>query len=398
MAGKKTFLLGACAALALSFAIGAAKADGVKIGFLTDMSGAASTMSGESSAEIIRMAIDDFGGTALGKPVELVVADQLNKPDVALSIAREWIDTQGITALLDVNNSAAALAVNDLAKEKQIVFLAGASTTKLTNENCVYTTTQWQADAYSLAYSLSLPLVKQGHDNWFFITVDYAFGHDLEAKGIAAVESAGGKVVGAVRHSPQTTDYSAFLLEAQSKGARTIALATFGSYMINIIKQANEFGMDVKIVPYFLALTDIKAIGLENLKNVSSVTAFYWDRNDKTREFSKRFEKRYGRPPTFANALLYNEAWHYLQAVKKAGTTEAKAVVDAMRSFAVDDATDTSAYIREDGRIMRDMYAFDVKSPAESKGEWDLMKVTATADKEDINQPLSQSTCPLVKK
>ena len=344
------------------------------------------------------MAIEDFGGEVLGKKIELLVADQQNKPDVGLSIAREWIDTKGVTAILDVNNSAVALAVNDLTQEKKITFLDGGSTTKLTNDACSPYLSQWIPDTYSLAYSLALPLVKAGNDNWFFITVDYAFGHDLEAKGIAAVESAGGKVVGSVRHSPQTTDYSAFLLEAQSKGAKTIALATFGSYMINIIKQAREFGMDVKMVPFFMAMTDIKSIGLENLKNVSGGIMFYWDRNDKTRAWSKRYEERFGRPATFSNAQQYNAVIHYLKAVKAAGTTEAKAVAAKMLELPVEDQTDVSAYVRKDGRVARDMYSFDVKTPEESKGEWDVMKITATADKEDVTLPLSESKCPLVNK
>ncbi|MCB1475794.1 MAG: ABC transporter substrate-binding protein [Rhodobiaceae bacterium] len=397
MALHKFKLLTAATAAIVVAAAGSASAETVKIGYLSDLTGASGVLGGQSSVTGIEMAIEDFGGELLGNKIEFLVGDMLNKPDVGLSIAREWIDTQHVTAILDVNNSAVGLAVNDLTKEKNITFLGGASTTKLTNENCAITHTQWQADTYSLARSLALPLVKQGNDNWFFITVDYAFGHDLEAKGIAAVESAGGKVVGSVRHSPQTTDYSAFLLEAQSKGAKTIALATFGSYMINIIKQANEFGMDVKMVPFFMAMTDVKSIGQDTLKNVSGTITFYWDRNDKTRAFSERFAKKFGRPPTFHNAQIYSATMHYLKAVKKAGTTEAKAVAEAMRSFPVEDATDTSAYIREDGRVMRDMYSFDVKPSSESKSEWDLMKVTATADKDDINQPLSESKCPLVK-
>ncbi|MGE0231296.1 MAG: ABC transporter substrate-binding protein [Flavobacteriaceae bacterium] len=391
-------LLGAAAAATFVFGAGAAHAQGAKIGFLTDITGASGVLGGESSTVAVKMAIKDFGGEVLGKPIELVVADQQNKPDVALAVAREWIETQGVTAILDVNNSAAALAVTGLTRDKNTIFLGGGSTTKLTNEECADTHTQWIPSSHSLSNAVTLPLVKLGNDNWFIITVDYAFGHDLEAKMTDALKSAGAKVVGSVRHSPQTTDYSSFLLEAQSKGAKTIALATFGSYMVNIIKQANEFGMDVKLVPVYLALTDIKAIGLENLKNVSGATPFYWGRNEKTKEFAERYRKEFGRPPTFHNAQVYSATTHYLKAVKKAGTTEAKAVAAAMRSFPVEDATDTSAYVREDGRVMRDMYIFDVKTPAESTGEWDFLKITAVADKEDIDPPLSKSTCALVKK
>ncbi|MGE0584642.1 MAG: ABC transporter substrate-binding protein [Flavobacteriaceae bacterium] len=398
MAIRKLGIVGIAAAALLAAGTGPIQAQSVKIGYLSDLTGAGSTLGGESSIPAIKMAIEDFGGTALGKPIELIVADTLNKPDVGLGIAREWIDTQGVTAILDVNNSAVALAVTGLSEEKKVIFLSGASSTKLTNESCSPYYTGWQADNRTLAYSVALPLAKQGNDNWFFITVDYAFGHDLEANAMKAVESAGRKILGAVRHSPQTTDYSAFLLEAQSKGAKTIFLATFGSYMVNIIKQVKEFGMDVKLVPVYMAETDIKAIGQENLTNVSGAVTFYWGRNEKTKAFSKRYEAVFGRPPTFLNAQQYAAVTHYLKAVQKAGTTDATAVAAAMRSFPVEDATDTSAYIREDGKVMRDMYTFDVKSKAESQSEWDVMKITSTADKEEVNQPIAESTCKLVKK
>jgi len=389
--------LGAVAVAGLTFGAGIAQAEGVKIGYLSDISTSGAVLGGESSVVSIKMAIADFGGEVLGKPIELLVADTQNKPDVALAIAREWIDTQGVTVITDVNHSASALAVNDLTREKNITFLGSGASTRLIGDSCAETHTQWIPNNHSLAYSIVLPLVKQGHDNWFFLTVDYAFGHDLEALMSKAVVSAGGKVVGAVRHSPQTTDYSAFLLEAQSKGAKTIGLVSSGTMVINIIKQATEFGMDVALVPAYLSLTDIKSIGVENLRQAYSATAFYWDRNEKTREFAARYQKEFGRPPTFHNAQLYSATTHYLKAVKAAGTVDGKAVAAKMREMPVEDATDTSAYVRADGRVMRDMYAFDVKTPEESKSEWDFLKVTATADKEDIAPALSDSGCPLVK-
>ncbi|MCB1475793.1 MAG: ABC transporter substrate-binding protein [Rhodobiaceae bacterium] len=398
MALNKLRIIGAAAAAAFTLSAGIAQAEQVKLGYGSDLTGASSVLGGESSVTAIKMAIEDMGGELLGQPIELLISDTLNKPDVGLGLARKWIDEDHVTALLDFNNSAIALAVTELAAEKNVIYMSGGSTTKLTNEQCHETTSQWIPSSYSLARSVTVPLVKQGADNWFFITVDYAFGHDLEAKAIEAVEGAGGKVVGSVRFSPQTTDYSAFLLEAQSKGAKTIGLVSFGSYMINTIKQANEFGMDVRLVPFYMALTDIKSVGLETLKNVSGATLFYWGRNDKTKAFSKRFEERYGRPATFHNAMMYSEALHYMKAVKAAGTTEAKAVAAKMREMPIDDATDTSAIVRLDGRVARDMYVFDVKKKEESTSEWDVMKIVATGNKDDLEQKLSESTCALLKK
>ncbi|MGE0231436.1 MAG: ABC transporter substrate-binding protein [Flavobacteriaceae bacterium] len=386
------------ASLALALAAGSAAAAGVTIGFLTDMTGASGVHNGESSLPVIQMAIEDAGGTILGEPVKVLSADQLNKPDVALGIAREWVEREGVNFITDVNNSAAALAINDWIRGKNVLFASGASTTKLVGENCSDQHTQWLPNSDVLSKAIVIPLVKQGADKWFMITVDYAFGHDLEEKSIAAIKAAGGEVVGSVRHSPTTTDYSAFLLEAQSKGAKTIGLVTFGSYMVNIIKQVQEFGMDVQLVPYYLTLPDIKAVGLDALKNVSTSVLFYWDRNDKTRAFARRYEERYGRKPTISNAYVYQAVHHYLKAVKAAGTTDAKAVAAKMRELKVEDATDISAYVSEDGRVVRDMYAVKTKTAAESKGDWDYFTITATADKDTIFTPISESKCPYVKK
>ncbi|MEQ9065263.1 MAG: ABC transporter substrate-binding protein, partial [Gimesia chilikensis] len=280
--------------------------DGVKIGVLTDMSGGASALGGESTAEAVRMAIEDFGGEVLGEPIELLVGDQLNKPDVGLSIAREWFESDNVDVVVDVNSSAVALAVNDIAQQENRIFMSGASSPDIVGEQCALTTTQWNADTEMLARSIAVPLVDQGFDNWFFITADYTFGHDLEQESIELIEEAGGNVVGSVRHPTTATDFSSFLLEAQAAGADTLALATFGTFTVNAIKQAREFGMDLKVVPYFLTLTDIQGIGLENLENTYSATSFYWDRTDESRAWSERYEERWSRPPTFQNAEHYS--------------------------------------------------------------------------------------------
>ncbi|MFV0384931.1 ABC transporter substrate-binding protein [Paracoccus sp. (in: a-proteobacteria)] len=368
----------------------------VRIGYLSDMSGAGSSIGGASSFPAIEMAIEDFGGEVLGRSIDYVSADQLNKPDVGLGVAREWLDQGGVTMILDANNSAVSLAVGELTARRKVIYMSGGSTMKLTNEACNRYMTQWIPDTYALAHSLAKPIVEGGNDKWFFIAVDYAFGHDLAAQGKAAVEAAGGTVLGVARHSPQTSDYSAFLLEAQASGADTVALATFGSYMVNLIKQANEFGMEVKLVPFFLSLEDIHSIGLDNMHNVTGTTAFYWDRTDASRAWSARYEERFGRPATFLNAQQYSAVTHYLKSVAQAGTTDGDAVADAMMELAVGDATDISAVVRPDGRVARDMYLIDVKSPADSVGQWDLARVVATVDKADASLPLEQSTCPLV--
>jgi len=371
--------------------------DGVKIGFLTDMSGGASALGGESTAEAVRMAIEDFGGEVLGEPIELLVGDQLNKPDVGLAIAREWFESDNVDVVVDVNSSAVALAVNDIAQQENRIFMSGASSPDIVGEQCALTTTQWNADTEMLARSIAVPLVDQGFDNWFFITADYTFGHDLEQDSIELIEEAGGNVVGSVRHPTTATDFSSFLLEAQAAGADTLALATFGTFTVNAIKQAREFGMDLKVVPYFLTLTDIQGIGLENLENTYSATSFYWDRTDESRAWSERYEERWSRPPTFQNAEHYSSVLHYLKAVEAAGTDEAGAVAEAMREMPIEDETGLMAYIREDGRVMRDMYTFQVRMPEDGESEWAVMEITGTLDKEDAAPPLEASACELAQ-
>jgi branched-chain amino acid transport system substrate-binding protein len=386
-------------ALAVAFA-GSAEVsarDGVKIGFLTSFGGTSAAMSGQSSTEAIKLAIDDFGGSVLGQPIEFITGDHLDKPDVGLSIAREWYDAGNVDAIVDVNNSAVALAVSDLTRDKKKIFLAGAAASDLVGKRCSIFTTQWVPDAYAVARASVLPVVRSGANDWFFITVDYAFGHSLEEHGIRAVKENNSKVVGAVRHPPTATDFSAFLLEAKAKGAKTLALATTGSSLINIVKQVREFGMDFKIVPFFLTETDIKAVGAEYLDQVSGVTPFYWDRTDETRAFSQRFQQRYGRPPTFPNEQHYNAVSHYLQAVQAAGTKDAATVAAKMREMPLKDKSGVSGYVRADGRVMKDVFVYRVKSPKESKGDWDLLQIESVVSKDDINIPASESECPLLK-
>lgn len=383
-------------ATVLALVAGAASAE-VKIGFLSDLSGATSVLTGESAKAAVELAIADFGGTVNGEPIVLISGDHLNKPDVGLGLAREMLEVEKVDLLLSVDQSAVALAVSDLIKDKPVMMIHGASASKLTNDSCLPNQIQMLMDPYGLARAITIPLVEQGEKNWFFIVVDYAFGHDLEAKGVAGVQQAGGTVVGTVRHAPNTTDFSAFLLEAQSKGATTIGLATFGNWQNTIIKQAEEFGLDVTLVPYFMGITDIKATGLDNLKGVKGAIQFYWDENDKTREFSKRFEAKYGRPPTFTNAMNYEMATHYLKAVAAVGSTDADKVQAKMKEMPIEMINGDVSTIRADGRVARPMYTYEIKEASESKGDWDYLKLTGRVAPETLLLPAAESTCPLLK-
>lgn len=384
-------------ALALAAAMALPAAAEVKIGFLSDMSGPTSVLTGESSQRAIEMAIEDFGGEVNGEPIELIVSDHLSKPDVGLAAAREWIDAGDLNLLFSADQSAVALAVSDLLRDKDVAFIHGASSSKLTNDSCGPNQIQMLMDSHGLSRAITIPLVEAGRDKWYYITVDYAFGHDLEDKGVKAIQDAGGEFLGSVKHSPQTSDFSAFLLEAQAKGAETIGLATFGTWQIAIAKQAQEFGVDAALAPYFLGITDIKAAGLDSLQNVNGAIQFYWDQNDKTREFSERFQERYGRPPTFTNAMHYEYITHYLKAVEAAGSTDTAAVIAKMREMPIQLINGETATIREDGRTMRPMYSYRTKKPADSKGDWDYLEITGTIPAESLAPPLSESTCAFVK-
>lgn len=387
----------ALSGVALAAMAAAAMAD-VRILYLSDMSGPTSVLTGISSQRAIEMAIADFGGEVNGEKVALSVADHLSKPDVGLGIAREHIDGAKVDLLFSADQSAVALAISDIVRDKNVAFIHGASSTALTNEKCGPNQIQMLMDSYGLSRAITIPLVKGGRKKWFYITVDYAFGQDLQARGETAIKQSGGELVGAVKHAPQTTDFSPFLLEAKAKGAQTIGLATFGAWQIAIGKQAQEFGLDIPLAPYFLGDTDIKAAGLESFQNVQSAIQFYWDQNDRTRAFAKRYQERYNRPPTFTNAMHYEFITHYLKAMKAVGKKDASAVVAKMRETPIDMINGDAATIRADGRTMRPMYAYVTKTPKESKGDWDYMKITGKIEAADLAPPLSESACPLIKK
>lgn len=374
--------------------------DVVKLGVLDDMSGPYAENSGQGDVLAVKMAIADFGGKVLGKPIELVSGDLQTKVDVGIQIARKWFDVDHVDAIFGLGNSAVALAVQKLALEKDRITVATvAATSDLTGKGCSPNSAHWVYDTYSLAKGATSAVVKQGGDSWFFITADYAFGHALETSTATFVKSLGGKVLGSVRHPTGTSDFSSFILQAQSSGAKVIGVANAGADTLNVLKQAAEFGIKdqgQRLVGLLVQDTEIHALGLKTAQGLQFVSAFYWDQDDETRAFSRRFWKEYGQPPTEVQAGTYSAAMHYLKAVAAAGTDEAKAVMAKMKTLPINDFMTKSGRIREDGRVIRDMYLVETKRPDESKGEWDLLKVVATIPGDEAFRPLSESECPFV--
>ncbi|WP_024512212.1 ABC transporter substrate-binding protein [Bradyrhizobium sp. ARR65] len=400
----KTFL-SAIFAAALALTASAAPAQDkppLKIGGILDMSSLYADITGPGSLEAAKMAAEDFGGEVLGRKIEVIAADHLNKADLAANIARDMIDNQGVEMIYDVAASATALAAGEIAKERnKIIIFNGPGSIRLSNEACGPYTVHYVFDTYAQANVTGLAAVRQGLDTWFFLTADYAFGHDLEKDTTNVVTKAGGKVLGSVRHPLNTSDFSSFLLQAQASKAKVIGLANAGGDTVNAIKQAAEFGImkgGQKLSPLLAFVTDIDSIGLDTAQGLLLAEAFYWDLNDDTRAFSKRFIARVKRPPTSAQAGVYSSVMHYLQAVKAAGTTDSAAVMKVMKATPINDFFARNGHIRADGRMVHDMYLFEVKKPSESNGRWDDYKLLATVPGDEAFQSLEQSRCPLVKK
>jgi branched-chain amino acid transport system substrate-binding protein len=395
----------AVGALAFTLAAGAVHAQEVsggvvKIGVMNDPSGLYSDITGQGSVEAARMAAEDFGGTVDGAEIQVVFADHQNKPDVGASIVREWIDVDGVDVIVDVPTSSVALAVTEVTRDKNKVFLnSGAATIELTNDACSPTTIHWAYDTYALANGTGRAMVQEGGDTWFFITADYAFGHQLEEDTANVVKEMGGQVLGAVRHPLSTADFSSYLLQAQGSGAKVIGLANAGGDTTNSIKQANEFGITQagqQLAGLLLFVSDVHALGLDVAQGLVLTTGFYWDMDDQTREWSERFQERTGRMPTMVQAGVYSSLMHYLNAIKEAGTDEAKAVVAQMKATPVNDFFAKNGKIRADGRMVHDMYLARVKTPDESKGEWDYYEILRTIPGDEAFLPLEESTCGLV--
>jgi branched-chain amino acid transport system substrate-binding protein len=400
-------LLATAAAVALgAAAAGAAQAqvsdDVVKIGVLNDQSGLYADLGGQGSVEAARLAIADAGGTVSGKKIEVIFADHQNKPDVGASIARQWFDVDKVDAIFDVPNSGVALAVQGVAKDKnRVVMFSGPATSDLTGKQCSPTGVHWTYDTYALAHGTGGAVVKQGGDSWFFLTADYAFGHALERDTSEVVKANGGKVLGAVRHPLNTPDFSSYLLQAQASKAKVVGLANAGGDTINAVKQAAEFGIvqgGQSLAGLLIFLSDVHSLGLKTAQGIQFTESFYWDQNDETRAFAKRFFEKTQRQPTMVQAGVYGAVRHYLQAIKDTGTDDAATVVKKMKEMPVNDFMTKNGKIREDGRVIRDFYLFEVKKPADSKGPWDYYKQLAVIPADQAVRPLSESECPLVKK
>jgi branched-chain amino acid transport system substrate-binding protein len=375
----------------------------LKLGGILDMSGLYADITGPGSESAAKMAAEDFGGEVLGRKIEIIAADHLNKADLAANIARDMLDNQGVEMIFDVAASATALAALEIAKARnKIMMFNGPGSIRLSNEACGPYTVHYVFDTFAQANVTGLATVKQGLDSWFFLTADYAFGQDLEKDTTNVVLKSGGKVLGSVRHPLNTSDFSSYLLQAQSSKAKVVGLANAGGDTINAIKQAAEFGLTKsggqKLSPLLAFVTDIDSVGLETAQGLLLAEAFYWDLNDDTRAFSKRFMERVKRVPTSAQAGVYSSVTHYLKAVKAAGTTDAAAVIKLMKDTPINDMFAKQGRIREDGRMVHDMYLFEVKKPSESKARWDDYKLLATIPGNEAFQSLEQSRCPLVKK
>lgn len=397
---KKKFALTCAAALmSITFAAPAAAQAKVKIGFITDMSGVFSDLEGRGGATAIQMAIDDFGGSVLGKPIELLVADHQNKADISAAKAREWIDTQDVTMIFGGTNSGVALATAQVAAEKKRIFFnSSAGSSALTNEQCTPYTVHYAYDTVALARGTGAAIVAQGGKSWFFVTADYAFGHALEADTSAVIKAAGGNVVGSVRHPLNASDFSSFLLQAQNSKAEILGIANAGGDFVNLIKASNEFGIgkSMKLAGLLVFLSEVHSVGLRNAQGLLHTTSWYWDLNDDTRKFAARFFEKTKKMPTDVQAADYSATMTYLKAVKAAGTTSSERVMESLKSTPIDDFYGKGR-IRADGRYVHDMYLVQVKTPSESKRPWDYLKVISRLNGEEIFTKKSESKCALFK-
>jgi branched-chain amino acid transport system substrate-binding protein len=405
--GRAALRLAGLPTAALLIALGSAplaaeETGPIKVGILTDMSGNYADVGGIGSVVAAQMAVADFGKPLLGRSIEIVQADHQNKADIGSVIARRWIDLDHVAAIVDLVNSSVALAVQELARDKNVTIMpAGAASPLLTGAVCLPNSFQWGFNTYALARTLAEGVVKRQGKNWFFVTADYTFGHDLERDARAAIAASGGSVIGGVRAPFMASDFSSFLLTAQASGADVIALANAGNDFSNSVKQANEFGLTSsrqKVVGLWATASSVRSAGLATTQGMLITESFYWDLDERTRAFSQRFFAARKMMPSQVQAAVYSAVFNLLRAIEQAGTTEAKAVSEAMRSIPIDDMFARHATVRADGSLAHDMYLFQVKSPAESKGSWDLYQLLETIPGDRAFRPLAESDCALVKK
>src|SRR5215813_3937654 len=401
----KSLATAVAAALALAALNGAASAqqisdDVVKIGVLTDMSSLYADATGKGSVAAVEMAVADYGGKVAGVPIEIVSADHQNKPDVGVGIARNWYDNDKVDAILDVPTSSVALPISALTREKNKIHInSGGGSSDITGPACSPNTVHYTYDTYALSNVAGKAMVKRGEDTWFFVTADYAFGQALERDAANVVKENGGKVLGDVRVPLNSSDFSSFLLQAQASKAKVIGLANAGGDTQNALKQASEFGImqgGQKMIALLMEITDTHSLGIKATQGLIVTDGFYWDMNDETRAFSKRFKEKIGRMPTMIQAGLYSATMHYLKAIEAIGTDEAPKVMAQMRATPINDFFAKNGKIRIDGRMVHDMYLFEVKKPEESKGEWDLYKLVAAVPGDEAFRPLDKGGCPLV--
>jgi branched-chain amino acid transport system substrate-binding protein len=394
------------ASIAATLLAGAAHAeisDGVvRFGVLNDQSGVYADFGGEGSVIAAQMAVEDYGGKVLGKPIEVLSADHRNKPDTASTIAREWLEAKGVDAILELTTSAVALAVQEVAKaNNKAMLVTSASSADLTGKSCSPITVHWGFDSYGISSVATKATVGAGGDTWFFITGDNAGSHAQEEQARAFLQEAGAKVLGAVRHPLGTPDFSSYLLQAQASKARVIGLANAGGDTINALKQAGEFGITAggqSVVPMLVYISDVHALGLKTAQGLKLATAFYWDRTPETRAWGERFmERNKGRAPTMVQAGVYSLVTHFLKAVAATNSDAADVVVPKMKEMPVDDVLWKHVRIREDGRSLNDLYLVEVKKPEESKKPWDYYRILATVPGEKAFRPLNAGGCPFVK-
>ncbi len=396
------FSAAACFAQDISKSANSSSGEPIRLGLILDMSGPYADVTGAGSAMAAKMAVEDFGGEVIGRPIELLIADHQNKPDIAAAKAREWFDTQNAIAIMDVAASATALAAQEIAKQRnKIIILNGPGTTRLTNESCAPQTVHYAYDTYALGTATGRAVTEAGGKSWFFLTADYSFGADLERDTAAAVKASGGTIVGEARHPLNSSDFSSLLLQAQASKAQIVGLANAGSDTVHAVKQAAEFGLaksGQKLAALLMYDTDVNTIGLETAQGMLTGSAFYWDRTEASRAFAKRYYKRMGKMPNMSQAGVYSGTMHYLEAVKATGTVDTEAVMKAMKAAPINDFYATNGHIREDGRMIHDFYLVEAKKPSESKYAWDYFKILATIPGEKAFLPLSQSRCPMIKK
>jgi branched-chain amino acid transport system substrate-binding protein len=393
------------AGLALAALTGAAHAqisdDVVKLGVLTDMSSLYADATGKGSLTAVEMAVADYGGKVKGKPIEVISADHQNKPDIGVSIARNWYDNEKVDAILDVPTSSVALPISALTREKNRINInSGGGSSDITGTACSPNTVHYTYDTYALSNVAGKAMVKRGEDTWFFVTADYAFGMALERDAANVVKENGGKVLGDVRAPLNSSDFSSYLLQAQASKAKVIGLANAGGDTQNALKQAAEFGITQagqKMIALLMEITDTHSLGIKATQGLIVTDGFYWDMNDETRAFSKRFKDKVGRMPTMIQAGLYSATMHYLKAIEAIGTDEAPKVMAQMRATPINDFFAKNGKIRIDGRMVHDMYLFEVKKPEQSKNEWDLYNLLATVPGDEAFRPLDKGGCPLVK-